>query len=153
MNTKFPSLCIPRVFLNIDENQIRNIFDELNIGIIHRIDIVKKTTEKGEKFNRVFIHFACWFETENALIARNRLLDGKEIKIIYDEPWFWKVSAYRETTKSHKKPRQEEPHQPKKNYIKQGEIDLKKMLGLTDSSEQNVDETAGQRLLRAITNN
>jgi hypothetical protein len=90
-----PSLCIPRVFSNIDEKRIRRIFDELNLGIIEQVDIVNKTTEKGEKFNRVFVHFKRWFSNANADTARERLLNGKEIKIIYDDPWFWKVSAYR----------------------------------------------------------
>jgi len=90
-----PSLCIPRVFPNIDEKRIRRIFNELNVGIIQRVDIVNKTTEKGEKFNRVFIHFQEWFTNSNAETAKERLLSGKEIKIIYDDPWFWKVSAYR----------------------------------------------------------
>lgn len=91
-----PSMCIPRVFANIDETRVRRIFDELNMGQIERIDVVSKTTEKGEKFNRVFVHFRRWFSNTNADTARERLLNGKEIKIIYDEPWFWKVSAYRE---------------------------------------------------------
>ena len=91
-----PSMCIPRVFANIDEKRIRRIFDELSMGEIQRIDIVSKTTEKGEKFNRVFVHFRRWFANGNADTARERLLNGKEIKIIYDDPWFWKVSAYRE---------------------------------------------------------
>jgi hypothetical protein len=90
-----PSLCIPRVFSNIDEKRVRHIFDQLNMGIIERVDIVSKTTEKGEKFNRVFVHFRRWFSNSNADTARERLLNGKEIKIIYDDPWFWKVSAYR----------------------------------------------------------
>jgi len=91
-----PSLCIPRVFININEQRIRKIFDELNMGIIERVDIISKNTDKGEKFNRVFIHFKKWFSEGNAQIARERVLNGKEIKIIYDDPWFWKVSAYRE---------------------------------------------------------
>jgi hypothetical protein len=89
-------MCIPRVFPNIDEKRVRRIFDELNMGQIERVDVVSKTTEKGEKFNRVFVHFRRWFSNANADTARERLLNGKEIKIIYDEPWFWKVSAYRE---------------------------------------------------------
>jgi hypothetical protein len=94
-----PSLCIPRVFTNIGEGRIRKIFVDLDIGVIDRIDIVAKTTEKGEKFNRVFIHFKKWLDNENANNSRERLLNGKDIKIIYDEPWFWKVSAYREPAK------------------------------------------------------
>jgi hypothetical protein len=95
-----PSLCIPRVFMNWTEIRIRGIFDTLCLGEILRIDVVTKTTEKGEKFNRVFIHFKHWFSNHNADTARERLLNGKDVKIIYDEPWFWKVSAYRENTKS-----------------------------------------------------
>ena len=93
--TNIPSLCIPRVFPNIDEKRIRKIFYELQLGTIERIDIINKKTEKGENFNRVFIHFNSWYNNANANQVRERLLNGKDIKIIYDDPWFWKVSAYR----------------------------------------------------------
>ena len=96
MPRNVPSLCIPRVFPNIDERRIRRVFEELNMGEIERVDIVKKTTEKGDKFNRVFIHWKAWNSSDNANQARERLLNGKEIKIVYDEPWFWKISAYRD---------------------------------------------------------
>lgn len=91
-----PILCIPRVHRTINEVLIRNIFDDLNMGTLERIDIVSKKNDKDNKFNRVFIHFREWYKTENAIAARERLLEGKEIKIIYDEPWFWKISAYKE---------------------------------------------------------
>ena len=90
-----PSMCIPRVYPNISEGRIRKIFDELNIGVIERVDIVSKTTEKGERFNRVFIHMDRWFNNSNASVARERLLGGKDIKVVYDDPWFWKISAYK----------------------------------------------------------
>jgi hypothetical protein len=95
-----PVLCIPRVHRNIDETRIRKIFHELNIGVLERIDIVTKRSDKENKdnnFNRVFVHFRQWNDSENAVKARERLLEGKEIKIIYDNPWFWKISAYRES--------------------------------------------------------
>lgn len=66
------------------------------MGDIQRIDVISKTNDKGDKFNRVFVHFKQWNASENANIARERLINGKEIKILYDDPWFWKVSAYRE---------------------------------------------------------
>ena len=95
-----PVLCIPRVDRNIEETHIRKIFNELNMGTLERIDIVIKRNDnkKDNNFNRVFIHFQEWNDSENAQIARQRLLEGKEIKIIYDEPWFWKISAYKEGT-------------------------------------------------------
>lgn len=112
--SNIPSLCIPRVFINIDEKRIRHVFDELNMGIIDRIDIICKTTAKGEKFNRVYVHFKQWFiNNTNSDTARERLLNGKDIKIIYDDPWFWKVSAYREILR----PSQRFPQDKKKVSI------------------------------------
>ena len=114
-----PSLCIPRVYPNISEARIRKIFDELALGSIDHLDIISKTTEKGEKFNRVFIHFRRWYTDGNAGVARERLLNGKDIKIIYDDPWFWKVSAYREQQASaaRPEPRQHQNHAQKKPTI------------------------------------
>ena len=82
MPANVPVLCIPRVYPNISESRIRRIFDDLNLGALERIDIVNKNSDKGEKFNRVFVHFRRWNDTENANIARERLLNGKEIKIL-----------------------------------------------------------------------
>ena len=112
-----PVLCIPRVYPNISEARIRRIFEDLNMGTLERIDIVNKPTDKGEKFNRVFVHYRRWNDSENARITRERLLNGKEIKIIYDDPWFWKISAYREIERKHteRKPHADKPpsqHKP-----------------------------------------
>lgn len=88
-----PSLCIPRVFNNITDSKIRQVFDELGLGRISRIDIKERKNEKGDPVKRVYIHFEKWFWNENAQSARKKLISGKEIKIVYDNPWFWKVSA------------------------------------------------------------
>ena len=46
-----PVLCIPRVYSNISESRIRRIFDDLNMGVLERVDIVPKFTNKyNEKF-------------------------------------------------------------------------------------------------------
>lgn len=89
------TLCIPRTDVNISEPFVRNIFNNLNIGNIGRIDLVKKQNEKGSQYMRVFIHINKWYNTENSFIAKKRLLNGKDIKIIYDDPWFWKISVYK----------------------------------------------------------
>ena len=90
-----PSLCIPRVFDNMTKKRVLDTIQELGLGEIDHIDMVPRTSEKGEKFQRVFIHFRRWSSTSDAIRARERLLTGKDIKIIYDDPWFWKVSANR----------------------------------------------------------
>lgn len=88
-----PSLCIPRVFNNITEPRIRQVFDDLGLGKISRVDIVERKNEKGDSFKRLYVHFEKWFWNEDAQSARRKLVSGKEIKIVYDNPWFWKVSA------------------------------------------------------------
>lgn len=93
-----PSMCIPRVFKNVTRDRIGAVFRELDLGIIDRIDMVSRENEKGDKFQRVFVHFKKWFRNENADRARTMLIEGKEIKVIYDDPWFWKISANKSKT-------------------------------------------------------
>ena len=95
INENHPSLCIPRTFSNISRSKIYDTIHDLELGLIDRIDMVPKTNEKGDKFQRIFIHFQHWYDNENANKARDLLLSGKEIKVIYDVPWFWKISANR----------------------------------------------------------
>ena len=90
-----PSLCIPRVFYNVTEENIRNTLNTLKFGLIHKIEIVNKKGLKEENFKSVFIHFKKWNENEIVNATREKLLLGEDIKIMYDEPWFWKISAYR----------------------------------------------------------
>jgi hypothetical protein len=97
-------LCIPGVFANIGEERIRRAFADLDIGELTRVDIVTPKSDinnaapSNKKFNRVFIHIV-WNDSKQAAGAKEKLSQGKEIKIIYDEPWFWKVSAYKKTEK------------------------------------------------------
>jgi hypothetical protein len=90
-----PSLCIPCVFDDINETLIRKIFNKINLGVINKVDIIEKKGKNGELHKRIFIHFKYWFNNIDANYARERLLLGKDIKIVYNFPWFWKVSAYR----------------------------------------------------------
>lgn len=90
-----PSICIPRVFPNISDRRIFAIFRELNVGFVDNIDLVSRVGSDGKEYNMVFVHFRNWFNNEAACIMRERLLDGEQIKIVYDEPWFWKIHAYK----------------------------------------------------------
>jgi len=91
------SLCIPRVFNNITEAKVRDVFNKINVGNIYSIDIIQQTNKKGKPVKRVFINFDYWYFNERSQHMRNQLLSGKEIKIIYDDPWFWNVSIKRNT--------------------------------------------------------
>lgn len=88
MNT----LCIPRVFSNISKQFIKNIINKYKLGFVDSIEIIHKKTDKGIHYKCVFIHLK-WFNSENAIYAKQRFLDGKDIKIIYSEPFYWKMNS------------------------------------------------------------
>jgi hypothetical protein len=91
------SLCIPKVFANIKEERIRDIFFKLDIAELSRIEIIKTA---DTKFNRVVVHLTKWKQNEDGKQAQKCIMNGKEFKVIYDDPWFWKVSAYRNSSSS-----------------------------------------------------
>jgi hypothetical protein len=87
-----PAICIPRVFPNITERRIAAIFQKLGLGELVRIDMVHRTSETGD-FYRVFIHLA-WGNSQNAVATRAKLEQPNgEVKVVYDDPWFWKLRA------------------------------------------------------------
>ena len=43
----------------------------------------------------MFVHFVEWAADEVSQDVRQKLIDGKTIKIVYDEPWYWKCSMSR----------------------------------------------------------
>lgn len=91
-----PSICIPRVFKSTTRKDIYNVFDRVDLGAIDRIDMVSQTNAYGESYYKVFIHFKVWnMSSPVAQEARAKLLQGEEIKIVYNEPWFWKCTASR----------------------------------------------------------
>ena len=92
-----PSICIPRTFPTIRGEQTKRAvfrtFKDLRIGHIERIDTVHKTDRNGERFCTVYVHLRWYTDNKLACETRQKLIDGKEIKIVYDEPWFWKCTA------------------------------------------------------------
>jgi len=90
-----PSICIPRVFKNTTRKDLFGVLEKLNIGAVDRIDMISKTNDRGESYYKVFIHFKQWHKNPQAQATRNKLLQGEEIKIVYNAPWFWKCTASR----------------------------------------------------------
>lgn len=93
INKVNPSICVPRVFNNITKERVFRIFAQLFGGEnIDRIDMVSKLNKDGQPIKRVFVHFkpAAWDRQPD---MRTSLVSGKEVKIVYDDPWFWKCLA------------------------------------------------------------
>lgn len=94
-----PSICIPRTFPTIRGEQTKrvvfNTVKELRLGHIDRIDVVHKTDNQGERYCTIYIHLQWNMRNELAVNTRDKLLDGQDVKIVYDEPWFWKCTMSR----------------------------------------------------------
>lgn len=89
------TLCVPCVAMNINRDHVYRTFHELALGRIERVDLVVRPNKKGERLQRAFIHYKTWNTDDVALRAKEILDEGKNIKVFYNDPWFWKVSTYR----------------------------------------------------------
>lgn len=90
-----PILYISYVENTLTRDQIRKIFDRLNMGVIYKIDKIQHP--QNENMNRVFIHYKKWNDTENSIVTRKRLQNDQNIKVFYNEPYFWKITAYKKS--------------------------------------------------------
>lgn len=84
---KMLSMYIPRVFANIHWRKVKETIEESGLGVVDRVDMIKKKNEKGEEYKTVYIHMKEWKNKE----AVEKLEKGEEIKLVYDEPWYWKI--------------------------------------------------------------
>jgi hypothetical protein len=92
---KVQTLCIPKVNFETTKNDIFKTFNKINIVELERVDIICKKSQKGENYKMVFLHFNKWYNTDIAENAKDRILSGKDIKVVYAFPWFWKITANR----------------------------------------------------------
>jgi len=85
------SLYIPRVFLNISEEDIISVFKTLCLGEVERVDLAPRITPRGRiNSNMAFVYFKTWSMSVAAQHLAERIVDTKrDAKIVYDDPWFW----------------------------------------------------------------
>ena len=86
------SLYIPHVFPNLNESYIANVFQSLRIGLVHHVDLVRKSDRYGKPYNAAYIHFAEWYTGPAVENFVERVKNpAKEARIIYEDPWYWIV--------------------------------------------------------------
>jgi len=87
------SICIPRVFNNIGFRRIKRVFISMRWGYVERVDVIPQGNYK-----RAYVHFAPgrWNTSDQqAMDALAALQQGDEVKVLYDDPWYWKISLSR----------------------------------------------------------
>jgi hypothetical protein len=83
------SICIPRVFNNINYRRIKQIFINLKWGFVERVDVIPMG-----QYKRAYVHFAPgrWNTRDReAMRALEAMKNKEEVKILYDDPWYWKI--------------------------------------------------------------
>ena len=84
------SVCIARVFKNISKKRINAALTTLALGDIERIDLV---SSKNSQFNTAFIHYHRWNNSQMDVFEAIKA--GRQVKVIYEEPWYWLLSQSR----------------------------------------------------------
>ena len=83
------SICIPSIERNISSFDIKKTFEKLEIGIINKIIIKKKN-----KYSSAFIYLQEWnINNKKAKKFHQKIIEGEEVNLIYEFPWFWKCRA------------------------------------------------------------
>tara|TARA_Y100000992_G_scaffold124944_1_gene81937 strand:+ start:662 stop:979 length:318 start_codon:yes stop_codon:yes gene_type:complete len=87
------SLCIPRIHNSINKDYIYKVFCKLKIGYILKVKELFIKKEKGD-YKRIIIHLKWNTNTENGKRMKQQLEEGKTIKVVYQEPWYWKILEF-----------------------------------------------------------
>ena len=81
------SIYIPRIGNQITEKYIAEIFAELDIGTVSRVDVIDLPNKSQ---NSAYVHFSEWNNTDAVGILQDRIRDPtQQAKIVYSAPWFW----------------------------------------------------------------
>jgi len=89
-----PVLFIPRISTDVTKAQVQRVFENLNLGKIKRIDLVKNLYQ--DNCQKVFIHYDTFLKNKKTEFIISRFNENKDVKIIYDTTYlfFWKVNKY-----------------------------------------------------------
>ena len=154
------SLYIPHVFVNITEERMIQSFQKRQIGKVNHVDFVAKFGKGNKIHHAAYLHFDYWYDTKASQDMQSDLEIGKEVRMYYDDPWYWQI--YKNETKKFggngqrkerlviEKPtiqEQKEPEEPeeifKEDFSKtftQEEIDEIERMILEEQEEQEEQE-------------
>jgi len=76
------SIYIPLISNNTTKTDIICLFELWNIGKVSVIDYVKLSEEEYS----IYVHFSCWYDTDENVILQNLLNEGKSVKQYYNIP-------------------------------------------------------------------
>jgi len=79
-------ICIPRVSSRITKEYIFGVFCTLKVGFVEKITEIPVRNDESQKCILVRIK---WNNSERAKYICSRFDEGKNVKVVYSDPWFW----------------------------------------------------------------
>lgn len=86
------TLCIPRVDSNISKDYIYNVLGKLKVGLISKLTEIPIKNQEG--FKRIIFNIK-WESNEKSNDIRDIIDSRGTFNIVYNMPWFWKISEYK----------------------------------------------------------
>jgi hypothetical protein len=87
-----PSIFISHVFPNKAEMVYETFAELFGADYIDDVDVVTHDLN-GQEICRAYVHFKSWPTDHKFQRLRSRLMAGETVKVIYEEPWYWKCVA------------------------------------------------------------
>ena len=107
-----PSVCIPRVHSSMDGEGVAQVFNEVfGQDCVHHVDMVQREDRKtGYPFFIAYVHFGVIrdveaFEQCGGTQFLEKINADKEVRLVYRDPWFWKVRRNTKTKHVRRGPR------------------------------------------------
>jgi len=133
------SLCIPRVFNNINHRRIKGWFIK-NLrgwGFVERVDLVPVFKNGKQVYKRAYVHYAVGrfnmrATDEDGTNILQTFVDGSIIEVTYDDPWFWRLSLSRCA-------RPDEPPSPYKQNLATPRIKRRQVIDLKEAASSKLE--------------
>ena len=85
------TLCIPRITTSTTKKFIFDKLKRLKWGFI---EFIREYNLKEEGFKMAIIKMN-FNSNEQSKLYYEKLNEGKTLKVVYDNPWFWRLIKYR----------------------------------------------------------
>ena len=90
------TICIPKVDTNITKQEIFDKIRALRVGFIEKI--IEIPLKNDEMSKRVIVKFKTWVESDLSNKILCRFEENKDIKIVYNDPWYWVAYQMKQKT-------------------------------------------------------
>ena len=80
------TIFIPFIHNSCDINMIKYVFKHLQIANVSSVDLIKN----GYNY-KGFVHIESWFNNTASLNLQEKISNGEQAKIVYDDPYYWVI--------------------------------------------------------------